>query len=149
MLPEDFKADIFFETNRLRQLASTAKAALSRPELKKDSWDAAAAGKLISDLIGGLESLLRKKSRAENTPMPQGPDWHLVMLNGFLEDPAFQSAWSESQKALLLRYLRFRHRFVHGYGHELSWEMVQEPLTDLPAIAEALAKAWEQWANHP
>jgi hypothetical protein len=65
MPPDDFKRDILFETGRLRKLAEAARSALERPGLRKDAWDAAAAGKLISDLIGGLESLLKRKARLE------------------------------------------------------------------------------------
>jgi hypothetical protein len=149
MPPEDFKRDILFEIERLRALAAAARAAMQRPGLEKDAWDAAAAGKMISDLVGGLESLLKRKARADGKILPQGPDWHLVLLNGFLADPAFGYTWTESQKALWTRYLRFRHRFIHGYGHEMGWSMVREPLVELPAMAEALALVWENWVNRP
>jgi len=149
MPPDDFKRDILFETGRLRKLAEAARSALERPGLRKDAWDAAAAGKLISDLIGGLESFLKRRARLEGISLAQGSDWHLELLNSFLTDPAFGAAWTESQKALWMRYLRFRHRFIHGYGHELSWEIVQEPLEGLPAMAEGLAQAWEKWLARP
>ncbi len=149
MQPEDVRRDILFETGRLRVLAEAARSALARPGLKKDSWDAAAAGKLISDLVSGLESLLKRKARAEGKPIPQGPAWHLELLTAFLADPVFNSAWTEPQKALWIRYLRFRHRFIHGYGHELGWDMVQEPFVGLPSMAESLAQAWENWVNQP
>jgi hypothetical protein len=149
MLPDDLQRDVLFEAGRLRKLASAARTALERPGLRKDAWDAAAAGKLISDLMGGLESLMKRKARAEGKSLPQGPDWHLEQLNGFLGDPAFGMTWTESQKALWMRYLRFRHRFIHGYGHELVWEIVQEPLEQLPAMAEELARVWELWVSRP
>jgi uncharacterized protein YutE (UPF0331/DUF86 family) len=42
-------------------------------------------------------------------------------------------------------YKDFRHRFVHGYGFEVSWELVEEPLTLLPDTVEELVRVWTSW----
>ena len=35
--------------------------------------------------------------------------------------------------------------FIHGYGHEVKWEVVEEPLRLLPDTIAAVADAWERW----
>ena len=49
--------------------------------------------------------------------------------------------------ARLKKYLEFRHRFIHGYGFMVTWDMVAEPLRLLPETVERLAEVWTAWLD--
>jgi hypothetical protein len=34
---------------------------------------------------------------------------------------------------------------MHGYGHEINWEIIDEPLKLLPETVSLLADIWETW----
>jgi len=35
--------------------------------------------------------------------------------------------------------------FAHGYGYEVSWEIVEEPLRMLPDTVALLTSTWRRW----
>lgn len=115
------------------------------PEAERRPWDAAAAGKFIADLSAGLENLCKRRYVYEGLPVPQGNDSHARVLDDFLAAPALGAELSPDVALRLKKYLRFRHRFVHGYAFEVSWAMVDEPLRALPDTVEAICSRWERW----
>lgn len=97
----------------------------------------------------GVENLCKRRSSAFNLAWPSGPDFHSRVLDDFLRHPTLGAALSREAQERLKRYLKFRHRSVHGYGFEVSWEKVEEPLRLLPETVDLLSDIWTKWLETP
>lgn len=137
--------EIRFELAQMESMATLCAALASVPEADRRPWDSAAAAKYISDLVAGLENLCRRRLHYLSLPFPSGPDSHTRLLEGFLAIPSLGGELSNDERLMLKRYLRFRHRFIHGYGHEVNWDMVKEPLQFLPSYVSRLSNIWNAW----
>jgi hypothetical protein len=139
------REEVRFELDQLRRVAEVARELADVPEAERRPWDAAAAAKYIFDLAMSLENLCKRRHAAFGQPHPSGPDSHSQVLAEFLQDPDLGGQLSTDEAFLLKQYFRCRHRFAHGYGHEVHWQIVSEPLRLLPQTAKRLAALWERW----
>jgi hypothetical protein len=148
MTVERLKREVQHELNRLRDSSRLAAelAAVAPPQRR--SWDAAAAAKLIADLWMGLENLCKRRYRHLDLPVPEGPRSHREVLDDFLATDGLGAALSQEMRERLEHYLQFRHRFIHGYGDEVNWDIVEEPLRLLEDTVNQLATTWESWLNN-
>lgn len=145
-------AEVMHELDQLRLVAQHAAELACVPESERRPWHAAAGAKYTADLVSGLENLCKRRYRALNLPIPEGEDSHARIMEAFIEEPEFGATLSNEVKHRLKKYLRFRHRFVHGYGHEVKWEIVDEPLRLLPQTVDILREVWLRWLQritHP
>ena len=142
------REEVGYELRQLQRLAAEAGEHTTGPDSEHSSWDAAAAAKYISDLFGGLENLWKRRCVFLNVRPPAGPDSHLQVLKDFLAAPGLGDSISPGMAARLRKYLDFRHRFIHGYGFMVTWEMVAEPLRDLPETVAVLTAAWTGWLDN-
>ncbi len=133
------------ELKQLRQMAAVASVLTEVPPDKRQPWDAAAAAKYIADLTLGLENLWKRRSIHLGLLVPQGEDSHARILDAFLGDPSLGGSLPHETRQLLKKYLRFRHRLFHGYGHQVRWEIVEEPLRLLPKTVLELEEVWNEW----
>jgi uncharacterized protein YutE (UPF0331/DUF86 family) len=69
------------------------------------------------------------------------------MLTEFLDDADLGGRLPGELGERLGLYLRFRHRFIHGYGFELSWETVKEPLALLSETVRQMVECWRKWLD--
>lgn len=136
-----------WELQQLHRLAEVAHALQATPEEKRRPWDATAAAKYIADVFRGLENLCKRKSIFLDEPIPEGPDSHARILQEFLKSPGPGENITPEIAHRLRLYKSFRHRFIHGYGFELSWEAIEEPLRLLPETIEILCVAWQKWLD--
>jgi hypothetical protein len=67
------------------------------------------------------------------------------LLEDFLAQPKLGGKLSADIQHRLKKYKNFRHRFIHGYGFEVDWEKVNEPLRLLPETVELLSSLWLGW----
>ncbi len=136
-----------WELGQLERLKQLALALYAMPEDTRRPWDATAAAKFIADVFRGLENLCKRKSRYLLEEFPEGPDSHAQILLAFLgpEGPGY--ALNPEIANRLRLYKGFRHRFIHGYGFELDWEVVEEPLRLLPETVDALIDVWKLWLD--
>lgn len=118
---------------------------ISVPTEQRRPWDAAAAAKYVFDLALSLENLCKRRYLALGLPHPTGPDSHSRVLDDFLAEPNLGGELTGEESLRLKKYVRFRHRFAHGYGHEIDWPIVEEPLRLLPETVERLTEIWERW----
>jgi len=135
---------------QMRQLSNTGELAerLYREAGKNPQpWHCAAAAKYISDVMLGLENLWRRRCLHFNRPPPSGPSSHRQVLADFLDDKDLGGRLPLDFGDRLGLYLRFRHRFIHGYGFELGWETVREPLALLPETVKILIECWGKWLD--
>ena len=134
--------EVGYELEQLRRLADGARELSAVPESERRPWDAAAAAKYVSDLCAGLENLCKRRYVFLNLRPPAGPDSHACMMQDFLATAGLGRELTPEMAQRLKKYLRFRHRFVHGYGFQVSWRLVEEPLRLLPDTVSVLATVW-------
>ena len=139
--------EIRYELEQLRLLAAAAKELAAAAEQERRPWDAAAAAKYISDLCAGLENLWKRRCVYLDIAPPGGADSHVQTLKDFLATPGLGKRLAPDMPLRLKRYLDFRHRFIHGYGFQVSWKMVAEPLRLLPETVDSLAEVWIAWLD--
>lgn len=137
--------DVRYELRQLQRLAADARTHTDVSEPERSRWEASAAAKYVSDVCAGLENLCKRRNAFLNIATPAGPDSHIRILEDFLATPDLGGRLAPELGLRLKRYLRFRHRFIHGYAFEISWEMVSEPLSQLPETVEKLAEVWTAW----
>jgi hypothetical protein len=137
--------EVQLQLAQLGQMAAVASQLAKVSAEERRPWDAAAAAKYIADLTLGLENLCRRRCIHLGIPLPEGEDSHSRLLEGFLSDPQLGGRLPAEIQQRLKKYLRFRHRFLHGYGHEVRWEIIEEPLSLLPQTVSALQTVWNGW----
>lgn len=145
MNKDKLAAELMQELEQLRVVAQHAAELAQVLAGERRPWHAAAGAKYAADLVNGLENLCKRRYRAMSLPIPEGEDSHSRILEGFLDAPDLGATLSEEVKHRLKKYLRFRHRFLHGYGHEVKWEIVDEPLRVLPETVMILREVWLRW----
>lgn len=136
---------VHWELDQLKILGNLARELYAVPANERRPWDAAAAAKYIADMFRGLENLCKRKSRYLNGAFPEGPDSHAQMLRDFLGPDGPGHVLTPEIAHRLRLYKGFRHRFIHGYGFGIDWEVVEEPLRLLPETINALQDAWNLW----
>ena len=99
----------------------------------------------MADVWLALENLCKRRYAALEFPMPQGSDSHARILSDFLAESRLGGVLSAEFAVRLKKYLAFRHRFTHGYGQEISWSMVEEPLRQIPDTVAKLGDVWTAW----
>lgn len=92
-----------------------------------------------------VENLWKRRCRYLGQTVPEGATSHHDALLAFLDDPVLGKRLPPGMDERLANYLRFRHRFFHGYGYDVSWEKVAEPLALIPDTVDELRRVWEQW----
>ena len=145
MTKQQLVREIELELDQLRRSAKTAAQLAAVSSEQRRPWDAAAAAKYIADLFTGFENLCKRRCRYLALPIPEGPQSHTQILDEFLNEAELGGTLPEEFAFRLKKYLRFRHRFMHGYGFEVSWEIVDEPLRLIPETVEQLAQTWKRW----
>jgi uncharacterized protein YhdP len=145
MSNQRLREEIRYEIEQLRQVAEMAQQLSVLPAEERHPWDSAAAAKYVFDLVLGLENLWKSRCRALGETYPSGFDSHSQVLEGFLQESNLGGQLTKEESMRWKKYFRFRHRFAHGYGHEIHWEIVDEPLRYLPETVEKLAALWEEW----
>lgn len=145
MRKSELADQIACELGQLREVGRVAAQLAAVPPEERRPWDSAAAAKYIADFVLGIENLCKRRHLFLGTRPPEGPDSHTQTLNEFLDAEGPGGGLAPEVQHRLKLYLRFRHRFFHGYGHEVKWEVVEEPLRLLPDTIAAVADAWERW----
>lgn len=139
--------EIAFELGQLARLAELALAMLAVRPAERRPWDGMAAAKCVADLFRCVENLWKRLCVHSGRAFPSGPDSHAQVLSAFLSEAGLGDQLSHEMAGRLKLYKDFRHRFVHGYGFEVSWELIEEPLTLLPDTAAELVRVWSGWLN--
>ncbi len=133
------------ELEHLRAIAEQAHRLSNMSEEGLREWEAVAAAKYVADVWLAVENLCKRRYAALGLPPPQGPDYHARILADFLAEPCLGGGVSAALALRLKKYLAFRHRFIHGYGQEIVWGMVEEPLRGIPDTVTHLARVWTTW----
>jgi hypothetical protein len=145
MNKRQLEQEVRLELGRLQRTADAADKLRSSAGLNPPPWYAAAAAKYVADVFMGLENLWKRRCRYLGQPAPEGSTSHRDTLTQFLDNPEFGGRLPGQMEERLGNYLRFRHRFVHGYGYDLTWSMVEEPLALIPETVQELRTVWGNW----
>ena len=90
----------------------------------------AASATFIHNVYGGIENILKQVLKEEGVTVAQSGGWHKELLaKAVSKEVITKKASSE-----LLKYLAFRHFFVHGYGFNLKEEPIRDLGTKLPCV---------------
>lgn len=147
MTRAELTAAIEHELTSLTRVAEMVVELLAAAGQDPRPWHAAAGAKYVADLFMGLENLCGRRYAFLELPRPRGPDSHRRILEEFLAAASVGDSLSPEFADRLRKYLRFRHRFTHGYGYEVAWELVEEPLRLLPETVRVLDQCWRAWLS--
>jgi len=147
MTRAELTAAIEHELTSLTRVAEMVVQLLDAAGQDPRPWHAAAGAKYVADLFMGLENLCGRRYAALGLQRPKGPDSHSRILEEFLAAASPGGSLSPELADRLRKYLRFRHRFTHGYGYEVAWELVEEPLRLLPETVQVLGQLWRTWLS--
>ena len=147
MKKDKLESEIRFELAQMDELSATAEELHAMAPHERRPWDSAAAAKFVADIAAGLENLCKSRYRYLGISTPSGQDSHMQILNDFFSAEGLGKNLSEEMELRIKKYLRFRHRFVHGYGFQINWEIVEEPLRLLPDTVKTLKRIWENWLS--
>jgi hypothetical protein len=147
MSKAELTAEIQHELAQLERISSVSRDLSLIPASDLRPWHSTAAAKYISDVFHGLENLWKRRCFYLKKPFPDGPHSHAEILSEFLSDSMTGGRLPPDTSSRLKLFKDFRHRFVHGYGFETKWEMVEEPLKLIPETVTALKSVWESWIS--
>jgi hypothetical protein len=139
--------DVRLELGHLEKTAEAARDLCSNVGPNPSPLFSAAAAKYVADVFMGLENLWKRRCRYLKLPVPEGPASHRDTLAQFLDDPKLGKLLHPGVDEHLGRYLRFRHRFIHGYTYDVAWSIVEEPLALIPETVAELRRVWDNWLS--
>jgi len=145
MTTDRLRAELRWELSQLARLSALAQQLRAVPVTERRPWDVFAAATLIGNFYEGFENLLRRRLKFLDQPLPAGADSHTALLEDFLAAEDLGQALPAELADRLHKYRIFRHRYVHSYGFELTWETVDEPLRLLPDTIAGLTAVFERW----
>jgi hypothetical protein len=90
----------------------------------------AASATFIHNVYGGIENILKQALKEEGVTIAQSGGWHKELLNKAVSEEVITKKMSSE----LVKYLAFRHFFVHGYGFNLKEEPIRDLGTRLPGV---------------
>ena len=75
-----------------------------------------------AQFYNGIENIFKRIHKYYKLELPNGQDWHIVILERFSQDSDFDIPIKLSRDLIekLANYRRFRHYFFHGYSHNLN-----------------------------
>jgi hypothetical protein len=122
------------ESRNIEQVLVYARELLAKPAL--NVHELTALGTFLHNAYSGVERILRCRLVGTGRLPKADASWHKDLLKQSLG----ASLLTESQYAVFLGLLRFRHYYVHGYGHLLDEsETRQIAESALPVIGEFLS----------
>ena len=102
--------------------------------------DRTAAAAFVAQCYMGVENVLKRLARHQQTAIPQGASWHIELLKAF-RGPG--GMLDEGLFAELSLMRQFRHVVIHNYGFRLDWTQVKPMLSKVNGIMDAFFGAVE------
>ena len=81
----------------------------------------------IHNFYNGIENVLKRCLLSKNIQIPRSESWHKDLL----EQAIVKGIISDQMKDKLLKYLFFRHFFVHAYALDLYAEKMEDLVEDI------------------
>jgi len=110
----------------LERVAQGLEAALERVGTTPDEFATRALITYLDDFYKGCERIAERVAVTLDGGLPQGENWHQLLLGQMGESKAEErpALWSGLLLLELDEYRRFRHRVRHIYGYELEAQRV-------------------------
>lgn len=89
------------------------------------SLELAGAAALIHNFYNGIENVLKQMIIAKGLHVPDGPSWHIELI----EMAVTNQIISRDTSDMLKKYLGFRHFFSHAYSFDIDGDRI-EPLME-------------------
>jgi len=107
-----------------------------------------AMGTYLMNFYNGIENILKRISKEYYKKIPSGESWHKELLVLSYSRPGGKSPiLNRNIVERLHQYRGFRHRFVSGYGFQLSGEKMLELIDNVAPlwndIKKAIADFWD------
>ncbi len=111
---------------------------LPKPEslTQLSSLELAGAAALIHSFYNGIENILKQLVISKGVKMPQGPFWHIDLIEVCVSNGIISRATSE----MLKEYLSFRHFFSHAYSFDVDAERIAPLLEKIRDVYKKFVK---------
>jgi uncharacterized protein YutE (UPF0331/DUF86 family) len=111
---------------------------LPKPDsLKKlSSLEIAGAAALIHNFYNGVENIFKQLVISRSLTIPQGPSWHIDLIEICVANQIISRATSD----MLKEYLGFRHFFSHAYSFDVDEERLAPLLEKIKDVHKAFIK---------
>ena len=114
----------------------------------KDYKTEPAMGTYLMNFYNGIENIIKRISKKYYLTFPTGESWHKELLMLSFNPPKGKSpVFNENIVSRLHPYRNFRHRFISGYGFQLTGEKMMELIDNInplwQEIKKAISKFWD------
>ena len=95
----------------------------------------------LHSFYNGIENILKQIFINYSWEIPQSESWHKDLLSEALKHKVV----SESLKKKMIKFLGFRHFFIHNYGFKLDISELNVLLEDLPFVIKKFKSDIKKW----
>lgn len=113
-------------------------AELPEPDSLKNlsSLELAGVAALIHNFYNGVENVFKQLVLSKKLNIPQGPSWHIDLIEMCVANRIVSQATSD----MLKKYLSFRHFFSHAYSFDVDEERLAPLLEKIKSVHKSLLK---------
>ena len=101
-----------------------------------------ALGGFAAQFYNGIENIFKRIHKHLGISLPKGENWHIILIDRFSIDSNFEFPIKFSSNLIekITDYRRFRHYFIHGYSHNLNWEILKNGVIDIQEVLNTFIK---------
>jgi uncharacterized protein YutE (UPF0331/DUF86 family) len=113
----------------------------ARSESNLSRRELAGVAAFVHSFYNGVENILKQALIAHQVKLAHGDQWHKMLLS----ESVRLGLISAELRQELLRYLAFRHFFVHGYAFRLEESEMRHLVEKVDVVFAQLQRAITTW----